>query len=88
VRTWSQAEHVDEGDPLESSTPWLGFHLQGGGDLVWNVGTGYFGCGSGKGANRVFEPALMKETIDAGEGRIKMNEIKLSQGAKPRHGGI
>jgi glutamate synthase domain-containing protein 2 len=28
------------------------FHLQGGGDLVWNVGTGYFGCGSGKGANR------------------------------------
>jgi glutamate synthase domain-containing protein 2 len=64
------------------------FHLQGGGDLVWNVGTGYFGCGSGKGANRVFEPALMKETIDAGEGRIKMIEIKLSQGAKPGHGGI
>jgi len=64
------------------------FHLQGGGDLVWNVGTGYFGCGSGTGANRVFEPAGMKETIDSSDGRIKMIEIKLSQGAKPGHGGI
>jgi glutamate synthase domain-containing protein 2 len=64
------------------------FHMQGGGDLVWNVGTGYFGCGSGTGKNRVFEPALMKETIDMAEGRIKMIEIKLSQGAKPGKGGI
>lgn len=64
------------------------FHLQGGGDLVWNVGTGYFGCGSGQGTNRVFEPEMMKETIDASDGQIKMIEIKLSQGAKPGHGGL
>lgn len=64
------------------------FHRQGGGDLVWNVGTGYFGCGSGSGEERVFEPAMMKETIDQCDGRIKMIEIKLSQGAKPGHGGL
>ena len=64
------------------------YHRECGGDIVWNVGTGYFGCGSGEGGNRVFEPALMKETIDECEGRIKMIEIKLSQGAKPGHGGL
>lgn len=35
------------------------FHLEGGGDLVWNVGTGYFGCGSG-GAKRVFDPVQVR----------------------------
>lgn len=64
------------------------FHLEGGGDIVWNVGTGYFGCGSGDGHRRVFEPALMKERIEEADGRIKMIEIKLSQGAKPGHGGL
>lgn len=64
------------------------FHLEGGGDVVWNVGTGYFGTGSGHGAKRVFEPELFKDTIAMGCGRIKMVEIKLSQGAKPGHGGI
>jgi len=64
------------------------FHRQGGGDLVWNVGTGYFGCGSGNGDTRIFEPAMMKDTIDLCNGQIKMIEIKLSQGAKPGHGGL
>ena len=64
------------------------FHLEGGGDIVWNVGTGYFGCGTGSGSKRVFDPACFREVIDQGEGRIKMIEIKLSQGAKPGHGGL
>ena len=63
-------------------------HRENGGDIVWNVGTGYFGCGSGEGEHRVFEPDMMKETIDECDGRIKMIEIKLSQGAKPGHGGL
>jgi glutamate synthase domain-containing protein 2 len=64
------------------------FHRQGGGDIVWNVGTGYFGCGSGSGSDRRFDPTVFKESIDAADGRIKMIEIKLSQGAKPGHGGL
>ena len=64
------------------------FHIQGGGDLVWNMGTGYFGCGSGAAEKRVFEPQVFQETLQAAEGNIKMIEIKLSQGAKPGHGGI
>lgn len=64
------------------------FHMQGGGDIVWNVGTGYFGCGSGTGEHRVFEPNLMQEVLQEAGGRIKMIEIKLSQGAKPGHGGL
>lgn len=63
-------------------------HRQGGGDLVWNVGTGYFGCGSSEGQNRIFEPSMFKETIDECDGQIKMIELKLSQGAKPGHGGL
>ena len=64
------------------------YHREGGGDLVWNVGTGYFGCGSGAGETRTFEPAMLKETIDECKRQIKMIEIKLSQGAKPGHGGL
>ena len=65
------------------------FHLQGNGDIVWNIGTGYFGCGtSGVGSERVFDPAMFQSTIERGEGRIKMIEVKLSQGAKPGHGGL
>lgn len=63
-------------------------HTANGGDIVWNVGTGYFGCGSGDGEKRIFEPAMMKETLDESNGQIKMIEIKLSQGAKPGHGGL
>ena len=59
------------------------YHLEGGGDLVWQVGTGYFGCRDAEGN---FNPELFKETATTDP--IKMIEIKLSQGAKPGHGGI
>jgi glutamate synthase domain-containing protein 2 len=65
------------------------FHLEGGGDIVWNIGTGYFGCGaSGNGSERIFDPSMFQSTIEAGRDCIKMIEIKLSQGAKPGHGGL
>jgi glutamate synthase domain-containing protein 2 len=58
------------------------YHLEGG-DLVWQIGTGYFGCRQPDGrfdADR-FAARAQHE-------RVKMIEIKLSQGAKPGHGGI
>lgn len=58
------------------------YHLQGG-DLVWQVGTGYFGCRDKSGR---FSPELF--TVSAGRKEVKMIELKLSQGAKPGHGGI
>ena len=61
------------------------FHLQGG-DLVWNVGTGYFACGSTVNGKRVFNPDMFAENANREE--VKMIEIKISQGAKPAHGGI
>jgi glutamate synthase domain-containing protein 2 len=61
------------------------FHLQPGGDIVWNVGTGYFGCGQG-GKQRTFDPALFQANATRPE--VKMIELKLSQGAKPSHGGL
>lgn len=64
------------------------FHKDGGADIVWNIGTGYFGCGSGEGHHRKFEPTMFQETIDECDGQIKMVELKLSQGAKPGHGGL
>jgi glutamate synthase domain-containing protein 2 len=64
-------------------------HKKGGGDLVWNIGTGYFGCGRTlDGGKRVFDEALFQETIHENQDCIRMIEIKLSQGAKPGHGGI
>lgn len=59
------------------------YHLEKGGDLVWQIGTGYFGCRSDNGS---FSPERFAKT--AGLPNIKMIEIKLSQGAKPGHGGI
>jgi len=58
------------------------YHLQGG-DLVWQVGTGYFGCRDKDGK---FSPDSFSD--HSGREQIKMIEIKLSQGAKPGHGGI
>jgi len=63
------------------------FHCEGG-DLVWNVGTGYFGCGTNQGDKRIFNPDMFKETLESCNGKIKMIEVKLSQGAKPGHGGL
>lgn len=58
------------------------YHLQGG-DLIFQIGTGYFGCRDEHGH---FNPDEFK--IEAARPEVKMIEIKLSQGAKPSHGGI
>lgn len=59
------------------------YHRKHGGDLVWQVGTGYFGCRTedGKFCSDRFRD---QSQIDA----VKMIELKISQGAKPAHGGI
>ncbi len=59
------------------------YHLEPGGDLVWQIGTGYFGCRDAAGN---FCPENFQRT--ALLPNIKMVEIKISQGAKPGHGGI
>ena len=59
------------------------YHLEHGGDLVWQIGTGYFGCRTEEGN---FNEQTFKE--NATKDVVKMIEIKLSQGAKPGHGGI
>ncbi len=61
------------------------YHLQGG-DLIFQVGTGYFGAGKTVDGQRVFDPEVFKENAIRPE--VKMIEIKFSQGAKPGHGGI
>lgn len=59
------------------------YHIKHGGDLIWQIGTGYFGC---RDDNGNFSPELFKKQVALNS--IKMVEIKLSQGAKPGHGGI
>lgn len=59
------------------------YHLQPGGDIIWQIGTGYFGCRNQDGT---FNVAAFAER--AVLPNVKMIEIKLSQGAKPGHGGI
>ncbi len=59
------------------------YHREFGGDLVWEVGSGYFGCRADAGG---FDPARFAAT--AQDEQIKMVELKLSQGAKPGHGGV
>ena len=61
------------------------YHLQGG-DLIFQVGTGYFGAGKTVDGKRVFDDKIFKENAIRPE--VKMVEIKFSQGAKPGHGGI
>jgi len=59
------------------------YHLENGGDLIWQVGTGYFGCRDSHGhfdAEQFSDGASVES--------VRMIEIKLSQGAKPGHGGI
>ncbi|MGQ7247837.1 FMN-binding glutamate synthase family protein [Halomonas sp. V046] len=58
------------------------YHLRGG-DLVWQIGSGYFGCRTEQGG---FDPDKFRD--NARRESVKMIEIKLSQGAKPGHGGI
>jgi len=58
-------------------------HRKHGGDLIWEVASGYFGCRNDDGT---FSPEKFK--ANARDPQVKMIEIKLSQGAKPGHGGV
>ena len=59
------------------------YHREHGGDLVWEIGSGYFGCRTLDGK---FDPERFSE--QAASPQVKMIEIKMSQGAKPGHGGV
>lgn len=59
------------------------YHLEYGGDLVWELGSGYFGCRTLDGQ---FDPVKFAQQSQLPQ--VKMIEVKLSQGAKPGHGGI
>ncbi|MDO8288264.1 MAG: FMN-binding glutamate synthase family protein [Parvibaculum sp.] len=59
------------------------YHREHGGDLIWEIGSGYFGCRNTDGK---FSPERF--AVNAKLPQVKMIEIKLSQGAKPGHGGI
>ena len=59
------------------------YHREGGGDLIYEIGTGYFGCRDSSGN---FDPQGFQE--QAARDQVKMIEVKLSQGAKPGHGGV
>ncbi|WP_296404643.1 FMN-binding glutamate synthase family protein [Psychrobacter sp.] len=59
------------------------YHRKFGGDLIWEIGTGYFGC---RNENGNFDAELFVE--NAKQEQVKMIEIKLSQGAKPGKGGV
>src|SRR5499427_487158 len=59
------------------------YHREHGGDLIWEIASGYFGCRTLDGK---FDP--QKFATQAREPQVKMIEIKLSQGAKPGHGGV
>ena len=58
-------------------------HRKEGGDIIWEIGSGYFGCRTDDGN---FDPDKFRER--AIDDQVKMIEIKLSQGAKPGHGGM
>jgi len=58
-------------------------HRQHGGDLIWEIGSGYFGCRTKDGQ---FDAQRFAE--QAAHPQVRMVEIKLSQGAKPGHGGV
>ena len=59
------------------------YHLKHGGDIVWELGSGYFGARQKDGS---FDPDAFQDK--AQHDQVKMTEIKLSQGAKPGHGGL
>jgi glutamate synthase domain-containing protein 2 len=59
------------------------YHEEQGGDIIWEIGSGYFGC-----RTRTGEFSAEKFAAMAQKPHIKMIEIKLSQGAKPGHGGV
>jgi glutamate synthase domain-containing protein 2 len=59
------------------------YHQEFGGDIIWELGSGYFGCRNPDGS---FNPERFAAQVKAPQ--VKMVEIKLSQGAKPGHGGV
>jgi glutamate synthase domain-containing protein 2 len=59
------------------------YHRENGGDIIWEVGSGYFGCRNRDGS---FNPDEFARV--ASDDQIKMVELKISQGAKPGHGGV
>ena len=59
------------------------YHREKGGDLVWEIGSGYFGCRNDDGSF-----SEERFTANARDPQVKMIEVKLSQGAKPGHGGV
>ncbi len=59
------------------------YHREYGGDLVWEIGSGYFGCRDQHG-----DFSVERFVENASDPQVKMIEIKLSQGAKPGHGGV
>ncbi|MCW5702527.1 MAG: FMN-binding glutamate synthase family protein [Xanthobacteraceae bacterium] len=59
------------------------YHRENGGDIIWEIGSGYFGCRNRDGS---FNPELFAKV--ASDDQIKMVELKVSQGAKPGHGGV
>jgi glutamate synthase domain-containing protein 2 len=59
------------------------YHEAPGGDLIWEIGSGYFGCRTRAGA---FDPERFAAV--AASDQVKMIEVKMSQGAKPGHGGV
>lgn len=61
--------------------------LHGSGDVVFQIGTGYFGCGAVYDNERFFNYAVLSSLVRENP-NIKMIEIKLSQGAKPGKGGV
>ncbi len=80
---------LNGGAKLNGFAHWTGegglspYHLEPGGDLVWQLGTGYF---SARTLDGKFSPERFKD--NAAKPNVKMIEVKLSQGAKPGHGGI
>ena len=59
------------------------YHREMGGDLIWEIGSGYFGCRTREGN---FDPEEFARVASGGQ--IKMVELKICQGAKPGHGGV
>jgi len=59
------------------------YHREFGGDLIWELGSGYFGCRNDDGTF-----SAERFSVQARSAQVKMIEIKLSQGAKPGHGGV
>jgi glutamate synthase domain-containing protein 2 len=59
------------------------YHREMGGDIIWEIGSGYFGC---RHLDGTFDPEAFARI--ASEDQVKMVELKVSQGAKPGHGGV